>query len=81
MSDWKEKKMLITEIEKNPNEKIRVSIAEYRNSRFIDCRVYYLTDNGDWLPTKKGIALNSGVIDGVIKALEEAKVQFQLGEV
>ena len=72
--------MIIAEMEKNTGEIIRVSITELNNHRFIDCRVYYQDDSGEWKPTKKGIALNDGTIDGVIKALEEARVQLQTDE-
>jgi hypothetical protein len=80
-TDWQKimrgKNMLITELEKNPNEKIRVCINEYRNSMFVDCRVYYQDDKGEWKPTKKGIALNTSTIDGVIEALQKAKEQLE----
>jgi hypothetical protein len=73
----KENKMLIAEIGKNASGVIRVSITGFNDHRFIDCRVYYQDDSGEWKPTKKGIALNEGTIDGVIKALEEAKEQMR----
>ena len=73
--------MMIAELEKNAGEVIRVSLAEFHNHRFVDCRVYYQDDQGEWRPTKKGIALNEGTIEGVIKALAEARVQLQSGEV
>lgn len=64
--------MLIAEMEKNPTERLRVSIEEYRGSTFIDLRVYFQDKAGQWKPTKKGIALNSDCINGVIKALQKA---------
>lgn len=64
--------MLVAEVQKNMKEKIRVSIEEYRGTRFIDCRVYFEDDNGEWRPTKKGIALNSETINEVIEALQKA---------
>lgn len=64
--------MLIAEIEKNATEHIRVVITEYKGHKFIDCRVYYEDDKGEWRPTKKGIALNSETVEGVIEALQKA---------
>ncbi len=64
--------MLICDIEKNQKERIRVSIEEYRGSVFIDCRVYFECDDGEWRPTKKGIALNEYCLADVIKALQKA---------
>jgi len=68
--------MVISEIEKNLKEKIRVSIEEYRGTRFIDCRVYWEDDQGQWKPSKKGIALNGDSIIGVIEALQRASKEL-----
>jgi hypothetical protein len=69
--------MMISEIEKNLKEKIRVSIEEYRGHKFIDCRVYWQDDQGEWRPSKKGIALNSDSIDKVIEALQKASKKLE----
>jgi hypothetical protein len=69
--------MLIAEIEKNMRERIKVSIEEYRNSRFVDCRVYWQNDEGEWLPSKKGIALSADTIDAVIQALQQASKKLE----
>ncbi len=69
--------MLITEIQKNLKERLRVSIEEYRGSKFIDLRVYFEAEDGEWRPTKKGIALNHECIDSVIQALQEASNKLE----
>ncbi len=69
--------MLIAEIEKNMKERIRISIEEYRGSRFVDCRVYFEGEDGAWMPTKKGIALNAESIADVIQALQKASKKLQ----
>jgi hypothetical protein len=63
--------MIIAEIEKNATERIRVAVTEYKGHKFVDCRVYYEDDKGEWRPTKKGIALNSETIREVIEALQK----------
>jgi hypothetical protein len=65
--------MIIAEIEKNAIERIQITINEYKGHKFVDCRVYYEDDQGEWKPTKKGIALNSEIIDEVVSALKKAK--------
>ena len=48
----------MVEIKKNNTEIIRISQSEFKGKSFIDCRVYFRTDeNDEWKPTKKGIAL------------------------
>jgi hypothetical protein len=69
--------MQIAEIEKNAKEKIRVSIEEYKGHRFVDCRVYFQNEAGDWRPTKKGIALNDECIDPVISAPQKASKKLE----
>lgn len=69
--------MLIAEIDKNMKERIRVSMEEYRGSRFIDLRVYWENDQGEWLPSKKGIALNKDCIERVINALQKASKELE----
>lgn len=68
---------LIAELEKNQKEKIRVSIEEYRGTRFVDCRVYWEDDQGNWKPSKKGIALNGDCIESVIEALQKASNELK----
>lgn len=63
--------MQIANIEKNTKERIHVTIEEYRGHKFIDCRVYYRDEAGEWQPTRKGIALNADTVDGVITALQK----------
>jgi len=62
---------LIGEVEKNQKEQIRVSIENYRNYEFVDCRVYW-NDNGTWRPSRKGISLNNENIDEVLELLKKA---------
>ena len=69
--------MQIAEIEKNAKEKIRVSIEEYKGHKFVDCRVYFQDEAGEWRPTKKGIALNDDTIDKVIEALQKASKKLE----
>jgi hypothetical protein len=69
--------MLITEIDKNTKEKIRVSIDEFRGHKFISVRVYFEDDKGQWLPTKKGITLNGETIDPVIEALQKGSKKLE----
>jgi len=36
-----------------------VAASEFKGRRRLDCRVYYLAEDGSWLPTKKGISLRA----------------------
>lgn len=65
--------MLIGEINKNSTEKIRVTLSEYKGYTFLDVRVYYEDDSGEWHPTKKGIAISKDNPDPLIKLLNEGR--------
>lgn len=69
---------LIGEVEKNQKERIRVSLAEYQGhlsasqaGKYVDCRVYFTDDKGEWFPTKKGLTFNDEAIDEVIPLLQK----------
>jgi len=68
--------MLICDFEKNTKERVRVSIEEYRGSRFIDLRVYWQDEQGEYRPSKKGIALNGACINRAIEGLQKASKEL-----
>jgi hypothetical protein len=69
--------MLVGEITKNSNEKIRVNLAEYRGYKFIDIRVYFEDDNGEWKPTKKGVTVSKDNVDTLVNLLLEGKKELK----
>ncbi len=69
--------MKIGKVEKNSQEEIRVTIQDYQGTDLIDLRTYWQNDEGDWLPTKKGISLTYYVIEDVIKLLQKAYKKMQ----
>lgn len=68
---------LIKEIEKNSSNKIRVSLTDFKGHDFVDVRVYYEDEDGEYKPTKKGIALKPEVIPEVIEALQKAEKELK----
>lgn len=73
--------MLMGEIQKNSTEKIKVSTESYKGHDFIDVRVYYEDDTGEWRPTKKGIAIASEKVDDLIGLIRKAKEAIGIEEV
>ena len=69
--------MQMAEIEKNLKERVRVSIEKYKGHEFIDCRVYWQDEAGEWRPSKKGIALNGDCIGEVIEALQKTSKKLE----
>lgn len=68
---------VIKEIKKNKTEKIIISIDEFKGREYANVRVFFKNDDGEFCPTKKGIALNMDIIpevvDGLMTILEDMK--------
>mgnify|MGYP001766210329 CR=1 FL=1 len=67
--------MQIGEIEKG-KDKIIISIKEFKGKQYVDIRTYFTNDEGDWIPTKKGITFSPENIDDAIRYLQDAKKQL-----
>ena len=65
----------VTEIMKNYDEIIRISMEQYRGHEFVNIRQYYKDNAGEFKPTKKGITLHPELIDEVIEGLQLLKIQ------
>lgn len=60
---------VIAQFEKNATEVIRLSLTEYRGRQLIDARVYYSDDEGQYRPTRKGLALSVSLYADFKRAL------------
>lgn len=60
---------VIKEIKKNTKQIVRICLSEYKNNTFLDLRIYLLQEDGSYVPSKKGIALNKNVLPEVIEGL------------
>ena len=60
---------LIEQFEKNATEVVRVSLTEYRGRKLVDIRVYYSDSEGQYRPTKKGVALSVDVYPDFKRAM------------
>lgn len=65
--------MIVGEIERSETELLRVECSNYRGRDFLSVRIYYLADNGEWRPTKKGITVKPDKVDELIDLLNQAK--------
>jgi len=51
---------------------IRIQKSEFKGYEFIDVRKYYEAEDGEFKPTKKGIAISLDIVDEVIEAIKKA---------
>ena len=62
----------ISKVPKNAREVIFLSLSEFKGRRLIDIRVHVPGDQeGDWVPTRKGISLAVGLYPAFTQALAQ----------
>ena len=54
------KQEFIFSFPKKEKEEIRFSVREFQKHMYFEARLFFQNDNGDWLPTKKGLTLSIG---------------------
>ena len=74
---------VVSSFKRNPTEEVRAGIKEFKGRRYIDLRIYYMDDQGEWKPTRKGISLATdfmpelkdavGAIEAELKNMESAE--------
>ncbi|MBI4242232.1 MAG: transcriptional coactivator p15/PC4 family protein [Candidatus Rokubacteria bacterium] len=77
----KDSDQLVSTIEKNPEEEIRVSLREYKGHTFVDIRIYWRRPDGEPGPTRKGVTFNPEFypeFKKAILALEETLIKKNL---
>lgn len=61
------------EIERNPTEKLIIEDSEYKGHELVTLRIYFLSREEEWLPTKKGVTFKRDQLDEVLEALNKIK--------
>jgi len=65
--------MIIGEIQKTGTDKIIVTLKEFKGKTYVDVRTFFENDDGEMVPTKKGVSLAPDNLDQLIRLLTEAK--------
>jgi hypothetical protein len=50
--------VIVSKFQRNPTEEVRTTLKEFKGRHYIDIRIYFLSDSGQWKPTRKGISLS-----------------------
>ena len=61
------------ELERSETEKLIIENSEYKGHDLVSLRIYFLSKENEWLPTKKGVTFRRDQLDEVLKALEGIK--------
>jgi hypothetical protein len=65
------KDITVGEIIKKDTEKLIIARKEYEGHPYIDIRQFFLSDTGDWLPTKKGVTVSPKKVKSLIDILQK----------
>ena len=65
--------IVVAELERGPEQKIVIRRTTFRGHDYLDIRNFFLTASGEWLPTKKGIAIPWELRGELIAALKRAE--------
>ncbi len=69
--------MIIGEFNKSTQETVRVSIEEFKNRKYLDIRIYYLSGENEWKPTKKGVTVSLDLVSELSKHIKKAEKEIE----
>jgi hypothetical protein len=59
------------ELERSPTEKLVIENSEYKGHDLVSLRIYFLSNEDEWLPTKKGVTFRRDQLEEVLTALNK----------
>ena len=62
---------IIDSFKRNATEEVRATVRTYRGKQYMDMRIYYLDDAGEYKPTKKGINLSVELLGELTRRVEK----------
>ncbi len=65
--------VLVRSIDKGLGNRIHVRLSRFKERDYLDIRNFYETEDGEWKPTRKGIAVPVELYDELIGAIQAAK--------
>jgi len=69
--------VLVQAIDKGLGNRIHVRLSRFKDRDYLDIRNFYETEDGEWKPTRKGIAVPVELYDELMTALEGAKPEIE----
>ncbi|MFO8033742.1 MAG: transcriptional coactivator p15/PC4 family protein [Candidatus Bipolaricaulota bacterium] len=64
---------VIAEFERGPGQKVVIRRTQFKGREYLDIRQFFEGDDGQWLPTKKGVAVPWELRQQMLGALQEAQ--------
>jgi len=61
------------ELERSETEKLVIESSEYKGHDLVSLRIYFLSKEDEWLPTKKGVTFRREQLDEVLEVLQKIR--------
>lgn len=61
------------ELERSQTERLIIEDSEFKGHELVSLRIYFLSKEEEWLPTKKGVTFRRDQLEEVIGALTKIK--------
>ncbi len=61
------------ELERSETERLIVESSEFKGRELVSLRIYFLSKESEWLPTKKGVTFRRDQLDEVLGFLGQIK--------
>ena len=69
--------VLVRAIDRGLGNRIHVRLSRFRDREYLDIRNFYETEDGEWKPTRKGIAVPVDLYDDLMEGLAAAKEEIE----
>ncbi|MFC2099372.1 transcriptional coactivator p15/PC4 family protein [Candidatus Bipolaricaulota bacterium] len=69
--------VLVQAIDKGLGNRIHVRLSRFKERDYLDIRNFYETEDGEWKPTRKGVAVPVELYDELMAALAAAKPEIE----
>jgi hypothetical protein len=73
----KESAQTVHSFPKNPLEEVRASVTSYKGKQYVDLRIYYKGDDGEYHPSKKGLTLPLDLFPDLEEAMGKLKTVIE----
>jgi len=64
-------------IQKNPIKQFRGEITVYEGNEIVNLREWYLADNGEYRPTKRGITISTKFMEELAEGIQGLKNEVE----
>lgn len=68
-----EERKIISEITKDNDTVIRITVSEFKGQEYVDVRAYVKNQEGEFIPTKKGITVSKAMLPKLLEGLNLIK--------